>query len=72
MSCIRITIRAHHDLSRRPLEEVRLVRCEAHGQVAAALADIFDYCRRLIGRGTIRRVEILRERIQNASQAQRP
>jgi hypothetical protein len=63
MSALRVTIRAHHALSRCPLEEVRVIVCQGRCQVAAALADIHDYCRSLIGRGTIRRVELLRERL---------
>lgn len=63
MSCIRITIRAHTWISRCPLEETRMIPCETCQQVAAALGAIHEYCRRLVGRGTIRRVEILRERL---------
>ena len=63
MSCIRLIIRAHHSMSRAPLEETRMLPCTSHRQVAAALAEIHTYCRRLVGRGTIRRVEIRRERL---------
>jgi hypothetical protein len=63
MSILRLTVRAHHSMSRMPLTEVRLVRCESHRQVAAALADLHHYCRSLLGCGTIRRVDLLRERI---------
>lgn len=63
MTCIRATIRAHHALSRAPLEEVRLIECETSRQVADALASLHAYCRQLLGVGTISRVEILRERL---------
>lgn len=63
MTTLRLTIRAHHALSRLPLEEIVSIPCASRRQVAAALNAVHHYCRSLIGRGTIRRVEILRERI---------
>lgn len=62
MSLLKLTIVAHTTMSRQPLTEVRTIACGSHSQVAAALAEVHHYCRRLAGRGSISRVEILRER----------
>ena len=59
---IRLTLLAHHALGQPITERVDLP-CSSHSQVAAALADLFARARALVGVGTIRWVEIRRERI---------